>query len=99
MLTATLKFKENMHNLSENDDLDLDSMNIQELVKKDHPSIRFYLEYSQYVQRNLDFCYKVVKQYIARHFRDIMGKIFDGKEETQTLSLVRQRIKSKKLVE
>ena len=99
VLTATLKFKDNVQNLSENDDLDLDSVNIKDLVEKDHLSIRFYLEYSQYVQRNLDFCYKLVRQYIAYHFRNVMGRIFDGKEDTQNLNEVRQRIQSKKLVE
>jgi hypothetical protein len=99
VLTATLKFKDNPNNLSQNQDLDLDSLDIPKLVQEDNKSIRFYLEYSQYVQRNLDFCYKLVKQYIGYHFRSTMGKIFEGKEANINLSEVRQRIKAKKLLQ
>jgi hypothetical protein len=99
VLTATLKFKDNTQNLSENEDLDLESFDLQKLVKGNHLIVRFVLEYSQYVQRNLDFCYKLVRQYIAHHFRDVMGKVFDGKESNQNLSEVRQRIQSKKLAQ
>jgi hypothetical protein len=99
VLTATLKFKDNPNNLSQNQDLDLDSMDIVKLVGDDNKSIRFYLEYGQYVQRNLDFCYKLVKQYIGTHFRAVMGKIFEGKEANINLSEVRQRIRAKKLLQ
>lgn len=99
VLTASLKFTDGGADSSGAKDLDLDSVDVNQLVAKDHKSIRFYLEYSQYVQRNLDFCYRLVKQYIARHFRSVMGKIFEGNDRNSNLSEVRQRIRAKKLLQ
>lgn len=98
VLTASLKFKDGDVDGLGGHDLDLEALNTTKLVETDHKSIRFYLEYAQYVQRNLDFCYKLVKEYIGRHFRAIMGKIFEGNEQTSNMSEVRQRIRAKKLL-
>lgn len=99
VLTASLKFKDGEGDGPGGQDLDLEALNTTRLVESDHKSIRFYLEYSQYVQRNLDFCYKLVKKYIGRHFRAIMGKIFEGNDQTSNISEVRQRIRAKKLLQ
>ena len=71
LLTASLKFKQ--------DDLsviDLESENMSKLVESDSLKFKFLLEYAQYVQRNLDFCYKAVKLYLKYHYGAVMGKLF-----------------------
>lgn len=95
MITASLKFKAG----EMEEDLDLESVNIPSIVQEDKPVIRFYLEYGQYVQRNLDFCYKLVKQYIAVHFRSVMGKLFNDQGVAASQSQVRQRIRAKQILQ
>ena len=95
VITASLKFKAG----SMEQDLELDSINISSVVTENKPAIRFYLEYAQYVQRNLDFCYKLVKRYIAVHFRAVMGKLFNSQKINNNFSQVRQRIRANQLLQ